>query len=172
MANILIKSRSGFEQTGTAVHNYLQSINIVADLIHSDLEYLHKRHLYDKIYELDEVDCVDELSFVKPTGGKSLSSFYWGDFSITKLVQLYSLNKYVHIYSTKRWPIHNFIGLTNSYSDLNLLIGLYRDFYWFDTDPKWVYQTLVWAGCRPIQEKDIPILTAKEYTERLGICKN
>ncbi len=168
MDKICIKARNGYEQTGLAVKAYLDNKNVDNDLYLDDNAFALKKHLYNKVYELGEVDCVNTVLFKKEEEGeKGLANFYWGAFNFEKLLVLEELDN-IHVYSNNRWPISNFIGLVG-YEDLNSLANLYSKFFFVEGDQKWVYMSFVYAGCSPIVEKDIKIYTVDDYVKEIGL---
>lgn len=165
MDKFYIKTVIGYEQTGIAIKAYLSNKNIIADIAKNDVEFNKKKHTYTKIIELCSVDCVNTFAFSNLGIKRRLPTFYFGDFSFKKL-QI--LNEYTHVYSEKQWPIHNFIAITE-YKSLQYLANNYNYFQWFDDDQKWVYQTLLYCGCKPLVERNIPILTVTDYAKELGL---
>lgn len=164
MDRLYIKARKGYEQTGAAVKFYLDAKKVPHDLVIDENEFLMKRHLYKKVFELGEVDCVNTELFTKSTN-QSLMLFHFGDFSLEKIKRLSPLT---HVYGEGPWPIHNFISQIE-YKKLPILSKNYSHFLHFDEDPNWVYMSFVYAGCEPIFWRDIKIKLVEDYVKELGI---
>lgn len=53
-----------------------------------------------------------------------LDIFYWGEFSVKKLLKLKDW-PLLHIYGPSKWPVHQFIG-TIPYSEISFLSQHYK----------------------------------------------
>ncbi len=173
MDKICIKTANGYEQSGIALSSFLKSKNIDNDVIIDAMEYSHKRHLYSKIYELDEIDCVNTSLFKRFDDAHFMDTIYYGTFDFNKLLEIDKICEentinYLHIYGENRWPIHNFVGLID-YQDLGELSTLYNRFLFLKNDPKWIYMSFLYVGCKPIVEYDIKIYTDEDYAKELKI---
>lgn len=165
MAGILIKTQPAYEQTGLAIKGYLRSKGTDCDIIKSNEEFLSKKHLYEKIIE-PNVHCVNTVIF-KQKGNRVLDSFYWGDFSVDRLLNLKDYPK-LHVYGTQNWPTHQFITKCD-YADIPFLCEKYKRFIVFDNDQDWLYMSLIYSGCEPIIEKNVTVLTVDNLVKELGL---
>lgn len=173
MDRIYLKVREGFEQSGVALKDFLASKNIDADLL-SEQELIRNGHHYKNGYNVGEVHCVNTKVFKKDEESRFLGTMYFGDFSVEKLKEINDLSneqevKNLHIFSSiPTWRTHMFIG-TIKYEELGDLAQLYNNFIWLENDPKWIYMSLVYSGCKPIIEHNIPVVTVEEYAKEIGL---
>ncbi len=161
MDTIYIRPKPSFEQTAIALQFYFRYRGIKADIASSDIEFAANKHKYTKIVEPAK-HCVNTLIFFNFKGYRPLNSFYYGDFSFEKLAWASNLD--IHIYSNKRWPTHNFIGLV-SYGELPYIANQYKEFVVHENTPTWIIGSMKECGCLT-QEINLP--TVQEYAKELG----
>lgn len=168
MARILIKTNPSYEQTELAVKDYFKQKKIEADFTSDQMAFINRASLYDKYYSLHS-HCVNTTIFSKVNKKKILSShaFNWGNFSIDNMIRLKDFPN-LHVFGPQKWPTHQFIAKCD-YREIADLTEIYGGFYLFDSDPDWLYMSLVYSGCKPIIERNIKIITVDELVKEMEI---
>lgn len=161
MAGILIKTQPSYEQTGLAIRDYLKPKNIdVFVTLDQSPQSVYKEFTVLK-------HCVNTTIFSDTKKNRQFKCFAWSEFSIDKLLSIKGMPD-LHIFGHKNWPTHQFIAKA-TYTDISFLSQLYSCFHMFKDDPDWLYMSLVYSGCIPLEKKNIEIVTVNDLVKELGI---
>lgn len=175
MATKIIKNSKDFDHTSVSLKFYFDSIGVESKIYNDDDDIPT-----GEIIETPQKNCINTLAFKKPTQKGEFDSIHFGDYNADKLLELYRLgfqnnsNDFIwrihtiHIYSDKRWPIHNYLGFV-PYSSMCEVASKYRTFINFDMDQPWLGMTMQWMGLKSLNKKEYPEFTLEDLVKEMGL---